>query len=107
DIGYDFTKTELKLDLQNNNISKLWAASPLAYAKHVRTPILLLHGEYDLRTPLGQSEEYFMAIKTQTDTPIELVRLPESFHGVSRNGRPNLRIARIEVMNNWFSKFKN
>lgn len=107
DIGYDFSKAELKLDLQDNNISKLWAISPLAYAKNVRTPILLLHGEYDLRTPLGQSEEYFMAIKTQTDTPIEIVRLPESFHGVSRNGRPNLRIARLKVMDDWFSKFKN
>ncbi len=106
DIGVDFTTNELELDLRTSeNVNALWQLSPLAYAKHVNTPILLLHGEYDLRTPIGQSEEYFSAIKTQTDTPIEFVRLPQSFHGVGRTGKPNLRLARLENMLAWFKRF--
>lgn len=106
DIGVDFTTSELKLDLSTeNNIIELWRLSPLSYAKYVSTPILLLHGEYDLRTPLSQSEEYFSAIKAQTSTPVELVRWPQSFHGMSRTGKPNLRLARLTTMFEWFQRF--
>ena len=44
------------------------------------------------------------AVKTLTDTPIEMVRFPQSWHGVSRNGLPNLRDARLTVMFEWLNK---
>ncbi len=37
--------------------------SPLTYAAAVNTPVLLLHGEADLRCPISQSEEYFLVFK--------------------------------------------
>lgn len=57
--------------------------SPITYAAQVKTPLLMLHGEYDLRTPIAQTEMYYTAIKTLTDTPVEMVRFPQAWHGVS------------------------
>ncbi|QBO36566.1 S9 family peptidase [Periweissella cryptocerci] len=108
DIGASFTKAELGIGLfDTDGLAKLWQFSPLAYAQNVKTPILLMHGEYDMRVPIGQAEEYYSAVKEHTDTPIEFVRFPEAWHGVSRNGQPNLREARINVMNDWFKRFSN
>ena len=36
--------------------------SPLAGAGRIRTPLLLYHGESDLRVPIGQSEALLAAI---------------------------------------------
>lgn len=40
-----------------------WSASPLKYAKNVKTPMLVLHADNDYRVPLGQAEEWFRALK--------------------------------------------
>ncbi len=108
DIGFWFCRTELKADLFKDPNGKeiYWKKSPLAYASKVQTPIRLLHGEWDMRCPISQSEEYFTAIK-QTGTKADFIRYPQSFHGVSRNGLPNIRIQRIQDVYNWFDKYKN
>ena len=49
--------------------------SPLTYAPNVETPVLLLHGEDDVRCPMEQSEQYFVALKRQ-GKEVELVRFP-------------------------------
>ena len=49
DIGPFFVKYQLLHDLDESKI--LWEMSPLAYADHVSTPTLVLHGENDLRCP--------------------------------------------------------
>src|SRR5699024_11703966 len=43
DIGYFFFKDELGLEL--TEFEKLWQASPIAYAKEVKTPLLLMRSE--------------------------------------------------------------
>ena len=37
--------------------------SPITYAANVNTPVLLMHGEADMRCPIAQSEEYFVVLK--------------------------------------------
>jgi dipeptidyl aminopeptidase/acylaminoacyl peptidase len=39
--------------------------SPLAYVGNVTTPTMVMTGEIDLRTPIGQSEEFYKALKMQ------------------------------------------
>jgi acylaminoacyl-peptidase len=45
----------------------------------VKTPVLLIHHEGDLRCPISQSEEIFHALKMM-DKEVEFVRYPGGFH---------------------------
>jgi dipeptidyl aminopeptidase/acylaminoacyl peptidase len=55
--------------------------SPVLHAKSVRTPVLVTGGMHDLCTPLGQSVEFFNAVRA-TGTPTTLVTYPAEGHGV-------------------------
>jgi dipeptidyl aminopeptidase/acylaminoacyl peptidase len=54
--------------------------SPVVYAGKVRTPTLLMTGENDLRTPPGQAEEFYAALKLNK-VPTRLVLLKNQNHG--------------------------
>ena len=41
---------------------------------------MVMTGEADLRTPIGQSEEYYRALKMLKKETL-LVRMPEEYHG--------------------------
>lgn len=103
DIGFYFNPEELAIDLfAEGGIDAYWKQSPLAYAQNVTTPIRLLHGEWDMRCPISQSEEFFTAVK-RNGVDADFIRYPQSFHGISRNGLPSLRIQRIDDMTAWFT----
>lgn len=103
DIGFYFNPEELAIDLfADGGVESYWKQSPLAYAQNVTTPIRLLHGEWDMRCPISQSEEFFTAVK-RNGVDADFIRYPQSFHGVSRNGLPSLRIQRIDDMTEWFT----
>ena len=78
--------------------------SPITYFKNVTTPTLIIHSEQDLRCPTEQSEQMFTMLKRLGKT-VELVRFPEEPHGLSRHGRPDRRIARLEWIAKWFNKY--
>lgn len=103
DIGYYFTPWEMKAGMED--VAALWRFSPLAYAKEAKTPLLILHGEEDLRCPIEQAEQFYIALKAQ-GTETEMVRFPKSNHNLSRNGLPHLRIRRIECIRDWFKKYQ-
>lgn len=101
DIGFMFVPQEL---LTNRfDVKTLWKFSPLAYADKVKTPTLIMQGEWDTRTPIGQGEEFFSAL-VENGTESQMSRYPQSWHGVSREGLPNLRIKRIKETRNWWDK---
>jgi dipeptidyl aminopeptidase/acylaminoacyl peptidase len=102
DIGYYFSEWQIDADL--NDIEKLWKHSPLAYADKIKTPLLILHSEKDYRCPIEQAEQLYIAIKRQ-GKETEMVRFPESNHNLSRNGKPNLRVARLNYIKDWFKKY--
>ena len=78
--------------------------SPLTYVKNVRTPLLILHSENDLRCPIGQSEEWFTALK-KLGQNVEFVRFPDESHGLSRAGQPVHRVDRLERICGWFDTY--
>lgn len=78
--------------------------SPITYFKNVRTPVLILHNESDLRCNIEQAEQMFTMLKVLGKT-VELVRFPQEPHGLSRHGRPDRRIARLEWMQKWFKRY--
>ncbi|MDQ0188767.1 S9 family peptidase [Alicyclobacillus cycloheptanicus] len=80
-----------------DDMDELWQRSPLAYVKNVKTPLLLIHSENDLRCPMEQAEQFYTAIK-RLGGEVALLRIPNASHGLSRNGKPKLRAARLNAI---------
>jgi dipeptidyl aminopeptidase/acylaminoacyl peptidase len=57
------------------------ARSPVFHASRCRTPTLIVHGEKDLCTPLGQAQELYQAL-VEAGCETELVVYPREGHGV-------------------------
>ncbi|MBL5767846.1 S9 family peptidase [Heyndrickxia sporothermodurans] len=102
DIGYYFSEWQILADL--NDIEKLWKHSPLAYAKDIETPLLIIHSEKDYRCPIEQAEQLFIALKRQ-QKQTKFIRFPESNHELSRSGKPDLRIKRLNYIKDWFLQY--
>ncbi|MCH7761146.1 S9 family peptidase, partial [candidate division TA06 bacterium] len=68
--------------------------SPITYVQKIRTPLLIIHSEQDLRCPIEQAEQLFAALKVLR-RKVEFIRFPEEPHGLSRCGRPDRRIERL------------
>lgn len=102
DIGYYFTEWQHQLD--KDDIEGLWKISPLAYVNNVKTPLLILHSEEDLRCPIEQAEQLFIALKHR-GKETKFIRFPKSNHELSRSGIPNLRVKRLEYINDWFKQY--
>jgi dipeptidyl aminopeptidase/acylaminoacyl peptidase len=80
-----------------------WARSPLSLVGNVTTPTALLTGEKDFRTPIGQSEQFYQALKMRKiDTA--LIRVPEATHGIA--ARPSHLIAKVDNILAWFERYK-
>ncbi len=78
--------------------------SPISYVENVSAPTLIIHSENDYRTPIGDGEQWFMALKKR-GVPVEMVRYPRSSHGLSRTGEPWLLVDRLERIRSWFVHF--
>jgi len=83
---------------------KWWAMSPIAYIGNASTPTLVIHNEGDLRCPIEQGEQVFVALK-RLGVDTEFVRFPDEFHGLSRTGRTDRRIARLNHILRWMEKY--
>lgn len=102
DVGYDI-KDEF-LATPWNNVEELIRMSPLTYVKEMKTPLLIIHSENDLRCAIEQADELFACLKYLGRT-VEYVRFPEEPHGLSRGGRPDRRMARLKFISDWFDKY--
>lgn len=102
DIGYYFSEWQHGADM--TDVDKLWDFSPLKYVENVETPLLILHSENDLRCPMEQAEQLFITLK-RMGKETELVRFPNEDHNLSRTGTPNLRIARLNEIADWFERY--
>jgi dipeptidyl aminopeptidase/acylaminoacyl peptidase len=81
------------------------ARSPITYIKNVTTPLMLILGEADYRTPTGAGgEEMFRALKYRK-IPTVMVRFPNETHELSRSGQPWHRIERLQHIVGWFDKW--
>ncbi len=76
--------------------------SALSHVQDVTTPILLLHGENDLRCPISQTEQFYVGLRRLGKTAV-MVRYPEEYHGLRR---PLHRIDRYRRMLAWFDYYR-
>ena len=86
------------------NLENYWRQSPLKYIGNAKTPTLVIHSEQDLRCPIEQGEQIFVALK-RLGVDTEMVRFPDSSHGVSRIGRTDRRVVRLQHILRWFDKY--
>jgi len=77
--------------------------SPSTYIADMRTPMLMIHSEDDLRCPISQAEELFVGLRLLGREP-ELVRFPGECHELSRSGSPRHRVQRAEIILEWFDR---
>jgi len=77
--------------------------SPITYVRDMRTPLLILHSEHDLRCPIEQAEDLFVALRLLGRTP-EFLRFPGESHELSRAGAPKHRVQRIEAILDFFDR---
>ncbi len=83
-----------------DDVQAYWKRSPLAYVGNVHTPTMLMTGEVDYRTPSGEAEQFYEALKLRRiDTA--LVRVPNASHDIS--SRPSLLIAKVSYVLAWFA----
>jgi dipeptidyl aminopeptidase/acylaminoacyl peptidase len=79
-----------------------WKQSPLSLVGKVKTPVVLITGEADYRTPIAQTEMYYQALKLR-DVPAMKVRLPEANHGM---GRPSQWLQSNLAVVEWFERYR-
>jgi dipeptidyl aminopeptidase/acylaminoacyl peptidase len=79
--------------------------SPITYIQNVKTPLMVVLGEADYRTPPGAGgEEMFRALKF-LKRPVIMVRFPGESHELSRSGQPWHRVERLEHIVGWFDEY--
>jgi dipeptidyl aminopeptidase/acylaminoacyl peptidase len=77
--------------------------SPVTYVGQMKTPVLILHSEDDLRCPINQAEELFVALRLLGRHPV-FVRFPGESHELSRSGAPRHRVERARIIIDWFTE---
>lgn len=70
--------------------------SPISYAKHARTPLLMLHGKEDARVPVTQAIGFARALREQ-DVPVQLVTYPREPHGVRERNHQRDILRRVRA----------
>jgi dipeptidyl aminopeptidase/acylaminoacyl peptidase len=104
DIGSTFNVVEMGGAMPWEDMTRYIERSPLTYAKNIVTPLLILHSEDDLRCPIEQAEQLFVALK-KLRREVRFVRFPGENHEMSRSGRPRHRLERFRHILEWFAKY--
>ncbi|MDZ7934190.1 MAG: S9 family peptidase [Emticicia sp.] len=78
--------------------------SPYTFVDKIRTPLLIKHGENDLRTGVIQSEMMYKSMKIM-GKEVEYVRMPGGTHELSRTGNVRQRIDRMLRIYEFFERF--
>ena len=78
--------------------------SPYTFVQNIHTPLLIKHGENDLRTGPIQSEMMYKSMKI-LGKEVEYVRMPGATHELSRSGDVRQRIDRMLRIYEFFERY--
>jgi dipeptidyl aminopeptidase/acylaminoacyl peptidase len=99
DIGWFFADA-----LYGPDPAEVVRQSPLTYAHMIDVPMLIIHSENDWRCPVEQAQRLFVALKRR-GAEVEMLLFPGEGHELSRAGRPQHRVARLEAIVEWFDRW--
>lgn len=80
------------------------ANSPQTFVRNIRTPLLIMHSDLDIRTGTIQSEFLYKSLKA-LERPVEYVRYPGEGHELSRSGDPHRRMDRLNRIIEFFERY--
>lgn len=103
DIGMGFTVINHTTKTREN-VDKLWWHSPLKYADKCTTPTLFIHADSDYRCWMVEGLSMFTALKLH-GCESRLCLFKGENHELSRSGKPQNRIRRMEEILNWMDKY--
>jgi dipeptidyl aminopeptidase/acylaminoacyl peptidase len=84
--------------------SILNAQSPMSRVSQITTPLLISHGDSDMRAGVTQSEMLYKSLKV-LGLPVEYVRYPGASHALNRTGNAAQRIDRLVRLDEFFQRF--
>ena len=89
---------------EDGMLEHYWARSPLSLVGNVTTPTMLITGEQDLRTPMGETEQFYQALQIRK-VPTRMVRIQDAYHGIASSSPSNL-IAKVAHILDWFESYR-
>ena len=78
-------------------------ASPNLHVSKDSKPLLIMHSEGDLRCPVEQADQFFVALRL-LQRNVEMVRFASESHELSRSGSPAHRRQRMEIILDFFGR---
>lgn len=75
--------------------------SPLRYVQNVKTPVLLQHGEADIRVPFSEGVMWYNALKRR-NVPVRFLVLPRQPHGPTE---PKMILKIMQTNVDWFNMY--
>lgn len=103
DIGISFTPMN-QATTTRQDVEKLWWHSPLKYADRCKTPTLFIHSDRDYRCWMVEGLSMFTALKMH-GVESRLCLFKGETHELSRSGKPQNRIRRMEEILGWMDKY--
>lgn len=95
DFGYPWDAEAKKI---------LDSESPYSYVKDIDTPLLIIHGDQDLRTGVTQSEMLYKSLKI-LNKPVEYIRYPKEGHELTRSGNPGRMMDHLLRVIEFFERY--
>ncbi len=84
-----------------NDWSVYDAHSPLRFVQNVSTPVMLQHGDADVRVPISNAYMFYNALKRR-NIPVRMLVLPRQPHGPTE---PRMVLKTMQSNMEWFQKY--
>jgi dipeptidyl aminopeptidase/acylaminoacyl peptidase len=84
-----------------DNVEEYRKRSAMTFIKQAKTPTLILHGQQDLRVPIGQAQELYLGLK-RNGVPVSLVFYPREGHGL---GEPRHQLDKMRRELAWMTRW--
>jgi dipeptidyl aminopeptidase/acylaminoacyl peptidase len=81
------------------------ARSPITHVASVTTPLMLVLGDADYRTPPADGGEMMFRALKYRKIPTVMVRFPRETHELSRSGEPRHRVERLQHIVGWMDQW--
>ena len=81
------------------------ARSPITHIANVTTPLMLVNGDADYRTPPADGGEMMFRALKYRKIPTVMVRFPRETHELSRSGEPMHRVERLQHIVGWMDEW--
>jgi dipeptidyl aminopeptidase/acylaminoacyl peptidase len=81
------------------------ARSPITHVANVTTPLMLVLGDQDDRTPPANGGEMMFRALKYRRIPTVMVRFPRETHELSRSGEPWHRVERLQHIVGWMDQW--